>query len=232
MSRVSCIRSSVVAALVIALSVFANTGADAEASSAVDEFRSLYAEFQAFKNEDEFRRVGYGRCCKYYQWMKKVEALRGNDAGEFFRSFGILPGELISLGMEYYQGRGNQGAAKMWEASVEAVLNPKPAEAPIDAKNNEPDRVVGRWVVHFTRTLWENVTIQTVDGKPLYAGEFKDGSSREIELVEIRAKVGELRRFRGADGSSWGPNDRVAITNDGKLAFYDELGYIRTADPR
>ena len=167
MSRVSCIRSSVVAALVIALSVFANTGADAEASSAVDEIRSLYAEFQAFKNEDEFRRVGYGRCCKYYQWVKKFEALRGNDAGEFFRSFGILPGELISLGIEYYQGRGNQGAAKMWEASVEAVLNPKPAEAPIDAKNNEPDRVVGRWVVHFTRTLWENVTIQTVDRKPL-----------------------------------------------------------------
>ena len=87
-------------------------------------------------------------------------------------------------------------------------------------------------MVHFTRTLWENVTIQTVDGKPLYAGEFKDGSSREIELVEIRAKVGELRRFRGADGSSWRSNDRVAITNDGKLAFYDELGCILTADPR
>ena len=84
MSRVSCIRSSVVAALVIALSVFANTGADAEASSAVDKIRSLYAEFHAFKNEDEFRRVGYGRCCKYYQWMKKVEALRGNDVGRVF----------------------------------------------------------------------------------------------------------------------------------------------------
>ena len=118
MSRVSCIRSLVVAALVIALSVFANTGADAEASSAVDEIRSLYAEFQAFKNEDEFRRVGYGRCCKYYQWMKKVEALRGNDAGEFFRSFGNLPGELISLGMEYYQGRGCPTSAPLGQIEV------------------------------------------------------------------------------------------------------------------
>ncbi len=221
-----------VAALGIALSILASTGTDAEASSAIDEIRTLYAEFQTFKNEDEFRRVGYGRCCKYYQWMKKVEALQGEDPGEFLRSFGILPGELISLGIEYYQGRGNHGAAKMWEANVEAVLNPKPAEAPIDAENVEGDRVIGRWVVHLTRTLWEKVTIQAVGGKLLYTGEFKDGSSREIKFVEIRAKEGELRRFRGAEGSSWGPNDQVAILSDGKLVYYDELGYIRTAEPR
>ena len=221
-----------VAALGIALSILADTGTDAKASSVIDEIRNLYAEFQTFKNEEEFHRVGYGRCCKYYQWMKKVDALRGNDPGEFLRSFGILPGELISLGTEYYQGRGNQDAAKMWEASVEAVLNPKPAEAPIDAENDEPDRVIGRWVVRFTRTLWENVSIETVDGTHLYAGEFNDRSSREIKLVEIRAKTGELRRFRGAEGSAWGPNDRVAVLLDGKLAFYDELGRIRTAEPR
>ena len=220
------------AAVGLALSMLVNTSVDAEAPNAVDEIRKLYAEFQTFKNEDKFRRVGYGRCCKYYQWMKEVEGLRGNDAGEFLRSFGILPGELISLGMEYYQGRGNQGAAKMWEASVAAILNPKSAERSIDAENDEPDRVIGRWEVHINRTLWESVTIQTVGGKPLYAGEFKDGSSREIELVEIHAKVGELRRFRGAEGSSWDPNEQVAISNGGKLKFYDELGYIRTAEPR
>ena len=102
---------------------------------------------------EEFRRVGYGRCCKYFQWMKKVEALRGNDIGEFLRSVGILPGELVALGTEYYQGRGNQATAKIWEASVEAVLNPRPAEPPIDAESDEPDRVLGMWVVHFARTL-------------------------------------------------------------------------------
>lgn len=220
------------AVLGIALCVLADTGTDAKASSAVDEIRDLYAEFQTFKHEEEFRRVGYGRCCKYYQWMKKVDALRGNDPGDFLRSFGILPGELISLGMEYYQGRGNQDVAKMWEASVEAVLNPSPAEAPIDAKNDEPDRVIGRWVVRFTRTLSENVTIATVDGTLQYTGEFNDGSSRHIELVELRAKTGELRRFRGSEGSAWGLNDRVAVLTDGKLAFYDELGHIRTAEPR
>ena len=221
-----------VVALGIALCILASTGTDAEASSAIDEIRTLYAEFQTFKNEDEFRRVGYGRCCKYYQWMKKVEALQVEDPGEFLRSFGILPGELISFGIEYYQGRGNQGAAKMWEATVEAVLNPKPAEAPIDVENLEGDRVIGQWVVHLTRTLWEKVTIQAVDGKHLYTGEFKDGSSLKIKLVEIRAKEGELRRFRGAEGSSWSPNDQVAILSDKKLVYYDELGYIRTAEPR
>ena len=221
-----------VAFLGISLCVLTNTVTDAEASSAVDEIHNLYAEFQTFKNEEEFRRVGYGRCCRYYKWMKKVDALRGSDPGEFLRSFGILPGELISLGMEYYQGRGNQDVAKMWEASVEAVLNPKPAEAPIDARNDEPDRVIGRWVVNLTRTHWENVTIAAVDGQLQYTGEFNDGSSRQIELVEIRAKMGELRRFRGSKGSAWSPNDRVAILADGKLAFYDELGHIRTAEQR
>lgn len=221
-----------VAVLGIALSILVDTGTDAKASSVIDEIHVLYAEFQGFKNEEEFRRVGYGRCCKYYQWMKKVDALRGNDAGEFLRSFGILPEELISLGMEYYQGRGNQDAAMMWEASVEAVLGPKPAEAPIDAENDKSDHVIGRWVVRFTRNLWENVTIEIVDGAHLYVGEFSDGSSREIKLVEIHAKTGELRRFRGAEGSAWRPNDRVAILIDGKLAFYDELGHIQTAEPR
>ncbi len=223
---------STMAVLSMALCMLADTVTDAKASSAVDEIRNLYAEFQTFKHDDEFRRVGYGRCCKYYQWMKKVDALRGNDPEEFLRSFGIIPGELISLGIEYYQGRGNQNVAKMWEASVAAVLNPNPAEAPIDAKNGEPDRVIGRWVVRFTRALSENVTITTVEGMPQYTGEFNDGSSRHIELVEIRAKTGELRRFRGSEGSVWGLNDRVAILTDGKLAFYDELGHIRTADPR
>ena len=225
-------RPSRTAALDIALSVLASTGTNAGASDAINEIRNLYVEFQTFKNEGKFRRVGYGQCCKYFQWMKKVEALRGNDIGEFLRSFGILPGELIALGTEYYQGRGNQATAKMWEESVEAVLSPKPAEPPIDAERDEPDRVLGMWVVHLARTLRENVTIQIMDGKPLYAGKFQDGSSREIELVEIQAKAGELRRFRGTEDSSWGPSDRVAISNDGKLTFYDELGYIRTAEPR
>ena len=224
-----------VAAVGLALSMLANTPVDAEVPNAIDEIRKLYAEFQTFKNEDRFRRVGYGLCCKYYQWLEKVEALRGNGAealSEFIRSFGILPGELILLGVEYHQGRGNESAAKMWEASIEAVLNPKPAEAPIDAENDGPDRVIGRWVVRVGRTFWENVTIQTVNGKPLYAGKFMDGGSQKIELVEIRAKASELRRSRGAEGSSWGPNEQVAISNDGKLKFYDELGYIRTAEPR
>ena len=221
-----------VAVLGIALCVLSNTGTDAKASSAVDEIRNLYAEFQTFKNEEEFRRVGYDRCCKYYQWMKKVDALRGNDPGEFLRSFGIVPGELILFGMEYYQGRGNQEVAKIWEAYVETVLNPKPLEAPIDTKNDEPDHVIGRWVVRYTRTLSENVTITTVDCKTQYTGELNDGSIQQIELVEIRAKTGELRRFRGSEGSVWGLHDRVAVLTDGKLAFYDELGHIRTAEPR
>ena len=221
-----------VAVLGSVLCVLVAAGTEAKASSAVDEIRNLYAEFQTFKHDEEFRRVGYGRCCRYYQWMKRVDALQGNAPGEFLRSFGILPEELISLGAEYHQGRGNREVARNWEANIDAVSNPKPAEAPIDAKDDEPDSVVGRWVVRVTRTLSEDITIVTVEGTLQYIGEFNDGSSRQIELVEIPAKAGELRRFRGAEGSAWRPNDRVAVLTDGELAFYDEFGLIQTAEPR
>ena len=38
---------------------------------------SCTRKFQTFKNEDKFRRVGYGWCCKYYQWMKEVDSAKG-----------------------------------------------------------------------------------------------------------------------------------------------------------
>ena len=55
------------AALGIALGMLANTVADADGADVIDEIRDPYAEFQIFKNEEEFRRVGAGRCCKYGQ---------------------------------------------------------------------------------------------------------------------------------------------------------------------
>ena len=120
----------------------------------------------------------------------------------------------------------------MWEASVEAVLNPQPAADLIDAESDEPDRVIGRWVVHWTPTIWEDVTIGTVDGAPVLTSEYSDGSSGEVRLVEVRAQAGELRSFRGAEDSKWDQNERVAVLNNRKLAYYDELGHIKTVEPR
>ena len=95
-----------VATLGITMSVLADTGTVDESLRAIDEIRNLYAEFQTFKNDEEFRRVGYGRCCKYHRWMKEVDALRGHDLGTFLRSFGIVPEELFALGiLPKYGGR-------------------------------------------------------------------------------------------------------------------------------
>ena len=84
----------------------------------VKKLQQLYAEFLTFKNDPDFHAVGYGRCCRYYEWMKKVEALRGGNTGGFLTQFGIVPGELITLGQEYYQGRGHGYTARYFESLI------------------------------------------------------------------------------------------------------------------
>ena len=105
--------------VVLLVALLLNGVRPSEATSAeVEDLQQLYAEFLTFKNDPEFHAVGYGQCCRYYEWMKKVEALRvrgGNmsDFSDFLSQFGILPGELIILGMEYYEGQGNGYTASM-----------------------------------------------------------------------------------------------------------------------
>ena len=84
----------------------------------VEKLQQLYAEFLTFKNDPEFHAVGYGPCCRYYEWMKKVEALRGGHTGGFLTQFGIGPGDLIMLGREYYQGRGHGDTARYFESLI------------------------------------------------------------------------------------------------------------------
>ena len=90
-----------------------------EATSAeVEELQRLYEEFLTFKNDPEFHAVGYGQCCRYSEWRKKVEALRGGNTSGFLNQFGIVPGDLVMLGMEYYHGRGNGEMARYFESLI------------------------------------------------------------------------------------------------------------------
>ncbi len=87
-------------------------------AAAVQQLQHLYAEFLTFKNDPDFHAVGYGPCCRYYAWMKKVEALRGGKTGGFLAHFGIGPGDLILLGREYSQGRGHGDTAQYFESLI------------------------------------------------------------------------------------------------------------------
>ena len=104
---------------VLLVALLLNGVRPSEATAAeVKKLQHLYAEFLTFKNDPDFHAVGYGPCCRYYAWMKKVEALRGGNTGGFLTQFGIGPGDLIMLGREYYQGRGHGDTARYFESLI------------------------------------------------------------------------------------------------------------------
>ena len=148
--------------------VFNGTGpSQATSTAAVAEIQKLYAEFLTFKNDPLFHVVGYGRCCEYYRWMKRVESLRVNGVDEmrdFLDQFGILPGELITLGAEYYQGRGNGETALYFESLIASVARPIQSEPALNTTASGTDRTIGTWVYTLYGTLNETVTIKREGG--------------------------------------------------------------------
>lgn len=209
-------------------------------SNPLDEIQNLYMEFELFKNDPEFRRVGFGTCCEYNQWFQRVKALPSDNPGAYLRSFGITPGELISLGREYYTGNGSGVAARMWKKAIQDRAKAGPVteiEAPTltevsdESRNEGSTQVIGRWKNIYTNTIWADVTITESNGTIYYSAKFNDGSEQNSELMEVEAKPFESRRFKGPEGSSWGTDERVVIRTNGNLAYYDELGHIKTARP-
>jgi hypothetical protein len=74
----------------------------------ISKTRQLYQELMAFKNDNEFHRVGFGRCCKYYNWMQKVEKLREDPNAKLLLQKGVVVGDLLMLGLEYAKNGGRE----------------------------------------------------------------------------------------------------------------------------
>lgn len=88
----------------------------------------LYEELQRFKNDPKFHEVGYGRCCKYYQWSERVARLRDNTTGtEILIELGFVPYDLWFLGFEYHKTRGGSNSyISRMEATILAGFKPVP----------------------------------------------------------------------------------------------------------
>ena len=209
------------------------TSDEASSVPAVLRLKQLYQEFLEFKDDAEFREVGWGRCCKYYRWMKNVRGLQDEDLGNFIAEFGILPGELVALGHEYYQGRGDGELAQYYEAIIASGERPIHSEPAIRESIPASNEAIGGWVDIITPTLKEKITIARKEGELVYVGEFSDGGTRSFGLTEIAAKDGQARRFKPEPGSgSAYHGESIAILLNGRLAVYDEYGLIVTVPPQ
>jgi len=96
-------------------------------SNDAQELKTLYEKLQKFKGSPKFHQVGFGRCCRFNKWMVKVETLGSKTGIEILHEVGFLPGDLITLGMEYMRSRGRPTLySKEMEATIMAGLAPEP----------------------------------------------------------------------------------------------------------
>ena len=77
-----------------------------EFSAHTKQLLALYKELHSFKDDPTFHEVGFGTCCRFHDWQTRVEALRSKAELETLADVGVLPGDLLMLGMEYMRSKG------------------------------------------------------------------------------------------------------------------------------
>lgn len=106
MHKAAIVLSTIFLALSIMYSV--SLGQDSAKQEIISKTRELYLELMEFKNDSEFHRVGFRRCCQYYNWMQKVEELRKDPNAKLLLQEGVVVGDLLMLGLEYAKKGGRE----------------------------------------------------------------------------------------------------------------------------
>ena len=75
-------------------------------SESTKQLLALYLELHSFKDDSEFHQVGFGICCRFYDWQIQVEELQRKTKLETFREIELVPGDLLILSSEYIQSKG------------------------------------------------------------------------------------------------------------------------------
>lgn len=107
----------------------------------VDQLATLYKELVRFKGEPKFKEVGFGQCCQYHSWMARVEGLRDKASREIWLQVGVVPADLLMLGLEYVRSKGSETAyTREMIPQFEAALFRKPAKKGFTGKMAGTDR--------------------------------------------------------------------------------------------
>ena len=95
----------------------------AEFSENTKRLLALYQELCLFKDDPEFHQVGFGVCCRFNDWQKRLEELSSRTKLETFYDIGMVPGDLSVLGLEYLTSKGQPTNYSLefepqWEAGI------------------------------------------------------------------------------------------------------------------
>ncbi len=93
------------------------------------------------------------------------------------------------------------------------------------AEATEPE-TLGTWIDSLGSFWRQEITITDEDSKYYRTSVIHDGSSNRAELIEIKARPSEKRRFKDKNSNH---GEIYAIDNQGNLDLYDGEGFIREA---
>ena len=94
-----------------------------EFSEDTKQLLTLYQEFLRFKDDPEFHQIGFGVCCRFNDWQRRVEELSSRAKLKTLKDIGVMPGDLFNLGMEYLRSKGQPtDSSREFEPQLEAGL--------------------------------------------------------------------------------------------------------------
>lgn len=101
------------------------------------EFKSLYSELLAFKDNADFKNYGFGQGGPYYEWLTKVKDLKEHPDSKLLLKKGIVAGELEQLGLAYASSAGKETeVTKSFNKFFSEAITPIPIEKVETASGN------------------------------------------------------------------------------------------------
>ena len=81
-----------------------------KSSESTDLLLTLHRELHEFKDDPKFHNIGFGVQSRFRQWMIRVYKLQSVAGLETLAEIDVMPGDLLTLGLEYLWSKGEPTA--------------------------------------------------------------------------------------------------------------------------
>ena len=188
------------------------------------ELIRLYLSLEEFKTDPEFHRVGFAPCCRFSLWLDEVEAFRDGAGSASYTEVGLLPGELLQIGLEYVGNAGQPTEVTEFFMRHMEFTTRQTMGLEKPALLTPVDEFLGEWIYgDSTSALSFRMRIfSDAAGQPYVTFEYEDGSTRTRSLRETESPIG--RRFDDAEIGEY-----YVVDAQGDLEIWDSYGFVDIA---
>lgn len=148
--------------------------------------KALFEEFLSFKDEKEFEEYGFGTGGKYHKWLIDVRNFSDED-NKRLMIYGIVPGELEQLGMDYTNPSISEDGIKSrteLEHRLTRIFDLQirnDADFSIEAEqayNNDCKTIIGKWKLQSKDSgRLSTLEIFSLSNNYYYIESYTDGSN-------------------------------------------------------